>query len=326
MTFFLRHDCQLGFRGDNGRMPLAEKSCSIAADSPEIGLRIDRVVQQLCDLPRAQVVGLFDHGCVQLNDAVCSLPGQRIVAGDRLRLKYDASQKYYPKNKPRQHLGFELVFEDRYLLVVNKPAELLTVPTRRGETNTLLDKVTQYVRHVGGARQAFNAHRLDRGVSGLLIFGKTLEISQEIRDQFALHKPEREYAAIVAGVMEQVEGTFESLLATDKNLNRYSTEDTEIGQRAVTHFRVARKLEGATLVTVWLETGRRNQIRVHFAEAGHPVLGDPRYEPELAADPRWPYRRLALHARQLAFDHPKTGKHLRFECPLPAEMQRFLRL
>ena len=84
------------------------------------------------------------------------------------------------------------------------------------------------------------------------------------------------------------------------------------------------RLKGFTHVRVWLETGRRNQIRVHFAEAGHPVIGDPRYEPQLAAHRRWPYKRLALHARQLAFDHPVTGRQLRFESPLPAEMVRML--
>ncbi|MGH8248767.1 MAG: RluA family pseudouridine synthase, partial [Gammaproteobacteria bacterium] len=80
----------------------------------------------------------------------------------------------------------------------------------------------------------------------------------------------------------------------------------------------------ASLVQVWLETGRRNQIRVHFAEAGHPVLGDPRYRPDLAAHPHWPYKRLALHAQVLGFEHPITGVPLRFESPLPAEFDRFL--
>lgn len=303
-------------------MPLARKNLTIAPDSAEVGVRLDRIVQSLCGLSRSQVIGLFDHGCVQVNEALCGTPGQLCQAGDTVALKYDPQQRYHPK--PRRKLQFEIVFEDRHLIVVIKPPELLTVPTRRGETNTLVDKVSDYVRHVGG-RKVFTAHRLDRGVSGLLVLGKTLEISQAIRDQFALHKPEREYIAIVAGQVQQTEGTFESLLATDRDLNRYSTDDEEIGQRAVTHYRVLKRYAEATQVRVWLETGRRNQIRVHFAEAGHPVLGDPRYEPELARHPRWRYKRLALHARQLGFDHPVTGQHLKFAAPLPAEMERFLK-
>jgi 23S rRNA pseudouridine1911/1915/1917 synthase len=306
-------------------MPQVTKSLTVAQDSAEIGGRVDRLVQTLCGLSRAQVTGLFDHGCVQLNSAVCRFPGQRVEAGDRVQLQYDPHQRYHPLNKPRWNLGFEIVFEDPYLIVVIKPPELLTGPTLRGEKHTLVDKVSEYVRHVSGGRQAFTAHRLDRGVSGLLVLGKTLEMSQAIRDQFALHKPEREYAAIVAGQMKQQEGTFDSLLATDRDLNRYSTDDEEIGQRAVTHFRVLQRWSDASLVRVWLETGRRNQIRVHFAEAGHPVLGDPRYEPALATHRRWRYKRLALHARQLGFDHPVTQQHLRFAAPLPIEMERFLK-
>jgi 23S rRNA pseudouridine1911/1915/1917 synthase len=159
----------------------------------------------------------------------------------------------------------------------------------------------------------------------LLVFSKTQEVLEQLKDQFAASKPEREYVAIVAGHMRQREGTFESLLATDKDLNRYSTEDEAIGQLAITHFRVVAHLEGATLVQVRLETGRRNQIRVHFAEAGHPVLGDPRYESELAQHARWRHKRLALHARLLGFTHPVTGQDLRLESALPAEMERFLK-
>src|SRR5262245_46779030 len=306
-------------------MPLTRKSALVAADSDSIGQRIDRLVQQLCGLSRSQVVGLFDRGCVWRNGAVITQPAERLVAGDRVELKYDPKQRYHPAPKARRNLGFAIVFEDKHLIVVDKPAELLTVPTRRQETNTLQHKVADYVRHVAKGRGAFSVHRLDRGVSGLLVFGKTQEIVRQLKDQFAASKPEREYLAIVGGRMKQKQGTFESLLATDKDLNRFSTEDESIGQLAITHFRVVAQLDGATLVQVRLETGRRNQIRVHFAEAGHPVLGDPRYEPELAQHPRWPHQRLALHARLLGFEHPLTGQSLRLESPLPVEMESFLK-
>jgi len=306
-------------------MPLTTKAAEVEDGSAFVGQRIDRLVQQLCGLSRSQIVGLFDHGCVRRNGATATQPAERLNAGDRIELCYDARQRYHPKPKPRRNLGFAIIFEDKHLIVVDKPAELLTVPTRREETNTLQHKVAAYVRHVAKGRGAFAVHRLDRGVSGILVFGKTQEIVRQLKNQFAASKPEREYIAIVAGQMQQNEGTFESLLATDKDLNRFSTEDETIGQLAITHYRVVAHLEGATLVQVRLETGRRNQIRVHFAEAGHPVLGDPRYQAELAQDPRWPYKRLALHARLLGFDHPTTGQSLRLESPLPAEMERFLR-
>jgi 23S rRNA pseudouridine1911/1915/1917 synthase len=306
-------------------MPLSHKSAEVAADSPLVGDRIDRLVQQLCGLSRSQVMGLFDHGCVSRNGAMVTQPAERLATGDRVEVRYDAKQRYHPKPKPRRNLGFAIVFEDKHLIVVDKPAELLTVPTRREETNTLQHKVEAYVRHVSKGRGAFPVHRLDRGVSGLLVFGKSQEIMRLVKDQFAANKPEREYVAIVAGRVKTTEGTFESLLATNKDLNRFSTEDESIGQLAITHYRVVTRLAGATLVQVRLETGRRNQIRVHFAEAGHPVLGDPRYQPELAKHPRWPHERLALHARLLGFEHPITGQELRFESQLPSEIARFLK-
>jgi len=305
-------------------MPRVTRSATVDSESPWTGQRIDLLVQQLVGLSRAQVKGLFDHGCVSRNDAIVTQPAERLAAGDRIEVHYDPQQRYHPAPKPRRNLGFELVFEDKQLIVVNKPAELLTVPTRRQETNTLQHKVEAYVRHVSKGRGAFPVHRLDRGVSGLLVFGKSPEIVRRLKDQFAASKPEREYVALVAGRVQPRTGTFESLLATDKDLNRFSTEDESIGQLAITHYRVVAWLEGATLVQVRLETGRRNQIRVHFAEAGHPVLGDERYRPELAQHPAWRARRLALHARLLAFEHPATGQPLRFEAPLPEEMERFL--
>ena len=172
---------------------------------------------------------------------------------------------------------------------------LLTVPTRRQETNTLQHKVEAYVRHVRKGRGALCRPSARPRRFGIARLRQNAEIVRQLKDQFAASKPEREYVAIVAGHVQQKQGTFESLLATDKDLNRFSTDDESIGQLAITHFRVVAHLDGATLVQVRLETGRRNQIRVHFAEAGHPVLGDPAMS-RTSPHPRWPHKRLALHA------------------------------
>src|SRR5262245_60323673 len=217
-------------------MPLATKTTILAPDSPLVGQRIDHLVQELVALSRSQVTGLFDHGCVRVSGAICTQPAQRLAAGDSVEVKYDPNRRYHPKPKPRRNLGFETVFEDKHLIVVNKPADLLTVPTVREETNTLQHKVAEYVKHVSKGRGAFTVHRLDRGVSGLLVLGKTQEIVRQLKDQFAASKPEREYLAIVAGRIERASGTFESLLATDKDLNRFSTDDEEVGQLAITHY------------------------------------------------------------------------------------------
>jgi len=294
------------------------------ATATQTGQRVDLIVRDLCELPREQVAGLFDHCCVKLNDTVCMHPFERVKEGDHIDVEYDPHQRYHVRKKPPKTLGFKVVFEDESLIVVNKPPALLTVPTPYREKNTLIDKVTAYLRHDGPRNEAFVAHRLDRGVSGLLVFGKSLEISMKLRDQFELRKPQREYIAIVRGVLTSHEGTLRSYLATDANLNRFSTDDAASGQLAITHFRTIATLDDATLVQIWLETGRRNQIRVHFAESGHPVLGDPRYHSRLAEHPRWTARRIALHARSLGFTHPVTGQAYRFESELPREFVDFI--
>ncbi|MGD0094742.1 MAG: RluA family pseudouridine synthase, partial [Planctomycetota bacterium] len=120
------------------------------------------------------------------------------------------------------------------------------------------------------------------------------------------------------------QGTFESYLATSRNLQRYSTGQPNAGQLAITHFLLQRVVHGSSWLRVWLETGRRNQIRVQFADAGHPVLGDPRYRPDLSSHPQWRVKRLALHAAVLGFRHPITGRALRFEAAAPAAMRAFV--
>ncbi|MCA9150850.1 MAG: hypothetical protein KDA92_16175 [Planctomycetales bacterium] len=144
-----------------------------------------------------------------------------------------------------------------------------------------------------------------------------------MRDQFAARKPQRRYVAIVWGKVMPLEGTFRSYLTTDdKTLDQYSTDEESAGQLAVTHYRVMTHLPEATVVEVALETGRRNQIRVHFAEAGYPLLGDTRYGRDYVGNPRlWPHARIALHAQALGFDHPVTGQPLQFQSRLPREFQ-----
>jgi 23S rRNA pseudouridine1911/1915/1917 synthase len=296
----------------------------VAADSPHLGGRIDRLVQELAGGTRAHVAGLFDFDCVAVNAQPTREPWRRLVAGDQVQVRFEEGRRYHARPRPRQHQGFAVVYEDRELIVVDKSAELLTVPTERREPNTLVDRVNEYVRRTKKGKGAFPVHRLDRGVSGLLVLGKTAEIAALIRDQFAARKPERKYVAIVAGRLAQPAGQFRSFLATDASLRRFSTDDEEIGQLAITHYQVVETWQTTSLVEVHLETGRRNQIRVHFSEAGHPVLGDPRYRPEAARHPDWPHRRIALHAQTLAVTHPNSEQQLRFESQLPAEMVRFI--
>ncbi len=220
--------------------------------------------------------------------------------------------------------AFSIVFEDPYIIVVNKAAHVLTVATGRSERHTLASRVEHYLRHTSRQREVWVAHRLDRGVSGLVVFAKSRRVLGRLRQAFAHHTPQRRYLAIVAGVVSPASGTYRSHLVTARNLDRHSTRQPGRGELAVTHYCVQRVLGDTCLVEVWLETGRRNQIRVQFAEAGHPVLGDLRYGGQAAAHRRWHARRLALHALSLALEHPVTGQWLEFDSQLPRCMQQFI--
>lgn len=320
-------------RSESSRVPFLIRETTLNADSPYVAGRADRCVQELAGGSRSHVTGLFDHDCVTLNGSTEIDPGRTLAVGDYLSVRFEANRRYSPKRRPerQKHRGFSIVHEDRDIIVVDKSADLLTVPTDGREPHTLVYRVNEHVRHEGHGRGAFVVHRLDRGVSGLLVFGKTREMADTVQQQFSQRKPERQYDAMVVGHVVQQEGEFRTYLATGKNLTRFSTVEEDDGELAITLYQVVKNYPRTsqsppvTHVAVRLETGRRNQIRVHFAEAGHTVLGDARYRPHLWKEIPWPHKRLALHASTLAFVHPTSGEMLRFSSPLPAEFTNFVR-
>lgn len=300
-------------------MPREHRSIKLDGPVP----RVDRVVQALTGASRAAVRAMFAEGCVLVDGTPCREPGSRAGAGARIDVHFDPGRRYREAAAVRPGQP-GVVWEDRHLVVVEKQAGVLTVPTLRGERDTLVHRVARYFSRGRTPQRAFVVHRLDRDTSGLLVFARTDALAQALKRQFASHKPEREYAAIVAGRVGPDSGTFRSYLATDEDLDEVSSEDPGGGRLAITHFEVVERLRDATFVRVRLETGRRNQVRVHFADAGHPVLGDTRYSRERARHPAWRHPRLALHARTLGFEHPITRREVRVTTDLPPEIQEFL--
>ena len=310
-------------------MPLEHKTHLVATD--EAG-RVDLIVKAITGRSRSQLRGMCLNGCVSVNGQPVNEPSTAVKEGDVIDVRYDPQRKYretwlgkFQSKSPQglfQCKTFSVVFEDEYLIVVDKQAGILTVPTERQEPRTLVDEVSRYL---GDRHRALVVHRLDRETSGLVVFAKRLEIAGALQDQLRLRAPDREYLAIVAGVMKDDSGQYESYLATSKRLSRYSVENPDGGEHAITHFAVAERLPETTLVRVKLDTGRRNQIRVHLAEAGHPIIGDRRYRPQLAKHPDWPHARLALHAHVLGFQHPVTGEDLRFVSEMPRSFLTFLK-
>jgi 23S rRNA pseudouridine1911/1915/1917 synthase len=210
--------------------------------------------------------------------------------------------------------------EDSDLLVVEKPAGLLAVPTAEREKDTLLSRVSLYLQHRYRRRPYVGVvHRLDRDTSGALVFARTREALRFLQERFRSHEIEREYLAIVEG-QPAPDGSFDAALAGDGTLRRRGVaRPGERGKRAVTRYRLLEKLRGSSLVSIELETGRTHQIRIHFAASGHPVLGDRVYRSPTAPPPPIEAPRQMLHARRLGFPHPRDGRFLRVESPIPED-------
>lgn len=283
------------------------------------------VVQAALKVQRKVAEKLIHEGMVRVAGRTVTQTHWHLNVGDQLEIDYAPQPVAKVTGRdPSRSQQFEIVHDDEHLMIVNKPAHLLTVPTPKREGNTLQGQIRKWLARHQPAAKAICVHRLDRGVSGLLVFAKSFEVADQLRAQFAARKPARKYMALVKGKLEESKGTFQSYLATDESLTRHSVGPDE-GELAITHYRVRDYFEEATLVEVTLETGRRNQIRVHFAEANHPVLGDPRYRSQQAAHRLWPYKRLALHAESLGIEHPVTQELLEFIAPWPQEFRDFRR-
>lgn len=219
----------------------------------------------------------------------------------------------------RRPKGLEIVYEDRDLIVINKDAGLLTMSFHRDEFQTAERLLTDYLRK-GAARsrlRAFVVHRLDRETSGLLIFAKSEAVQQTLKKNW--ESVEKEYRAVVYGVLKEKAGTVSGYLAEDKDQFVHSCGQTE-GRWSETQYEVLRENERFSELKVRLITGRKNQIRVHFADLGHPVVGDTKYGLKGKKS-----EQMALHARSIAFNHPHSGKRMVFEAPVPEFFTRLMK-
>lgn len=209
-------------------------------------------------------------------------------------------------------IGLAVLYEDKDILVVDKPAGLLTVATEREKSRTAHSILTDYFRTGCGRsrKRIFVVHRLDRDTSGVLIFAKSEEAKFRLQDRWK--QTEKKYLAVVYGKCEKSSGTITTYLAEDKAYKVYSTSDSTKGKFAQTAYTVLRVIKGLSLLELALLTGRKNQIRVHLAGIGHPIVGDAKYG---KADE--PPSRMALHSRSISFKHPFSNKQLTFESKVP---------
>ena len=212
-----------------------------------------------------------------------------------------------------------ILYEDRDILLVDKPPGLLTIATDDEKTRTAYYMLTDYVRKgcAKSKNRIFIVHRLDRDASGILIFAKSAQAKQALQEQW--HEATKIYLAVVHGHFDKPSGTISSHLTENKEYRVYSTSDKNVGKLSRTAYKVLKKSRALSLLEVDLLTGRKHQIRVHLADSGHPIVGDKKY-----GEAKSPHKRLALHAFSIAFNHPYSGKPCCFETGVPAYFRKLI--
>ena len=292
------------------------------------GLRLDKFLAAPERLgSRAQVSSALSRGKIFLNgtEATIADASHRVASGDVVRVWMDRPGSARPRLGAFVDGDLHVLHEDDDLIVVNKPPGILTVPLeRRADAPSIVDLLTRHWR--SRKRQPLVVHRIDRDTSGLVLFAAHARAQQLLKQQFLRREPERVYWAVVHGRLKPDAGEWrDRLVWSDKTLRQREASAVDPrGVEAISAYRVLESFDAATLVEVRLETGKQNQIRIQAQLRGHPLVGEQRYVARDAAGGGLSFARQALHAHALAFRHPADGRPLRFEAPLPADMNALL--
>lgn len=299
-------------RNDNirNRKIIADRVIAQRNETEQTEKLIDFVVSRY-DVKRTDAKRFLKYGHLMIDGEVTHQFDAPVNPGQWVELNFTRPFVIF------RHPRMSIVYEDDDIIVINKGYGLLSVGTQshKKEENAY-DILKAYVKEIDPRNKVYVVHRLDRDTSGLMMFTKTEEAQQVLRHNWNNMVIDRLYVALLEGVMEEDSGVIRSRLMENSEFVVYSTTDREAGKLAVTRYRVLRRGGGCTLAEFSLDTGRKNQIRVHAKDLGHPIVGDRKYGAK-----RSPINRLALHARSLRFAHPVTRKDMKFELPVPS---RFL--
>jgi 23S rRNA pseudouridine1911/1915/1917 synthase len=273
---------------------------------------MDFLMKKMAGISRNKVKNLLVNRVVLVDNVITTQYNYALQPGMRVQV---SKAKH---NHEFRHPLLRLVYEDAYLLVVEKKEGLLSVSTERQKERTAQHILQDYVRRTHRNNRVFVVHRLDRETSGLMMYAKDEMTQRTLRDNWHNIVTDRRYVTIVEGEMEKDADTVRSWL-TDHTFYVSSSPTDDGGKEAITHYKTIKRANGYSMVELQLETGRKNQIRVHMSELGHPVIGDVRYGSEID-----PLGRLALHAFKLCFYHPVTGELMEFETPYPANFKNLM--
>lgn len=283
----------------------------------DAGLRLDVWLTNIHrELSRARWQDLIKSGCVRIDDQTRK-PNYSVQKGETVIAVIPPPEniELVPEDIP-----LNVLFEDEFLIVINKPPQLVVHPAPGHDSGTLVNALLHHCKDlagIGGELRPGIVHRLDQDTSGVIVVAKNDEAMQHLAAQFKDRKTSKEYAALVWGTPSPAAGTIRTTIGRDPhNRQKMSTRSTS-GRDAVSRYEVTETLGPVSLVKVTIETGRTHQIRVHMAHIKHPIVGDAVYGKRREAElPLTPERQM-LHARKLSFTHPKTGETMRYEAPLP---------
>lgn len=265
---------------------------------------LDALASLYPDSTKTTLRQLLQTGRVRVNGEVEKNARRELDAGELVEVGQKTVQPVLPP-------GLAILHEDDDVIVVLKAHGLLTVATERERETTAQAYLNAYLKEKGGER-IHVVHRIDRETSGVLVFAKSFAAREALKEKFAAHDVERVYIAVIEGEMDPPQGTIRSYLRERKDLRMESVDAHPDAKLAVTHYRTISSNGRYSMLEIRLETGRKNQIRTHLAEAGHPVAGDRMYGSAVN-----PLGRLGLHAKLLGFEHPTSGRKLVFTAPVP---------
>jgi 23S rRNA pseudouridine1911/1915/1917 synthase len=270
------------------------------------------LIAQFPEKGRNAIKALLAHKQISIGGKVITQFNHPLKQGQEVVIEWTRVEEEPPL------LGLSILYEDANLIIIEKQAGLLSVATEEEKEQTAYRQLTDHVKRKDAKNRIFVVHRLDRDTSGVMMFAKTEAIKEKLQSEWRETVSDRVYIAIVEGKVRKNEGTIKSWLTESKTFKMYSSPTNNGGQEAITRFKTLKTAATCSLLEIRLETGRKNQIRVHMEDIGHPIMGDKKY-----GAARNTLGRLGLHASILAFTHPATGKAMHFESKIP---EKFMRL
>ncbi len=280
--------------------------------SAEIPL-LEFLIQEMPERKRTTIKNLLSHSQIAINGVPVTQFDTRVKPGDEVKANLTREFRLFYNRR------LKLIYEDDDIIVVNKGYGLLSMGTDKIKDGTAYSILREYLKWKDPRNKLFIVHRLDRDTSGLMVFAKTQQAKETLQYNWNNMVLSRKYLAVVEGRPEPAEGEIRSYLAENSRFEVYSTNNPEEGQLAVTRYKTLQSRYGYSLMEVSLDTGRKNQIRVHMKDLGHPISGDRRYGAKSS-----PIHRMALHAQTLRFVHPTTRKDMNFTTPVPISFAKMV--